>query len=384
MSPTHAATTKQLKNRARSLGFHAVGIAPARPLNTAAAALRERIQRGLLAGYGFAAGCEPLFTEPERVMPGAKSIVAVALSYLRPPQAGRECQGPTARSGGPKGKVSRFAWGRDYHVAVRQRLESLRDWLREETGCESSVLVDTGPLLDRAAAYQAGVGAYGKNCLLVTPQYGSWVALGELITEAELEPGEPSETDRCGSCELCMKVCPSGAIVEPYVIDVNRCVSHLTQMSGYAPRELRKLAGSHVYGCDICQEVCPRNRSVFPTDAEEFCAIHPPGRKPSLPLLLRLSPEEFDRDIVPNTMGWIGRTRLRRNALVALGNSGDPSGLPVLVEALQDPQPLIRGHAAWALGQIGMDRVSRKKLEKAHQAESDAKAKAEMAAALEQ
>ncbi|MDO8585966.1 MAG: tRNA epoxyqueuosine(34) reductase QueG [Armatimonadota bacterium] len=343
--------TQRLKAKARMLGFHAAGVAPARPLERAAAALRDRTERGLPRGYGFAPGRKAKFTDPGRVLAGAKSVVAVALSYFFRATCA-DCEDFTPGSPGPRGRVARFAWGSDYHKALERRLASLAEWLREESGCESVACADTGPLLDRAAARQAGIGWYGKNCALIIPRYGSWVVLGELVTTAELEPDEPRDTDLCGSCGLCMKACPTGAIIEPYVIDANRCVSHLTQMKGSAPPDLREMIGDRVYGCDVCQDVCPQNRNALPTDAEEFAHSRPPGRRPALLPLLAMTGAEFEESITSNTMAWIGRTRLRRNALVAIGNAGDPETIPALVEAQRDPDPVIRAHAAWAMGKV--------------------------------
>lgn len=261
-------------------------------------------------------------------------------------------------------------------------MSSLAEWLTRQIECETQICVDTGPLMDRAAAQQAGIGWYGKNGFLIAGIHGSWVVLGELITTADLDPDQPCNTNRCGSCELCMKACPTGAIIAPGVIDATRCVSHLTQKNGYAPRELRPLIGDRVYGCDVCQDVCPQNDGVAPTNVPEFLRATPPGHRPSLLALHAMTRDQFNNAISSNTMSWIKLTRLRRNAIIALGNSGDTSAIPHLIEALSDSKPIIRGHAAWALGNLGLVGESKRAIESALSSESDPEAKQEMEAAL--
>jgi epoxyqueuosine reductase len=381
MNPSPSTLSQRLKARARALGFHAVGIASARPIDSARGALEERLRLGYLNGYGFSPGCEQEFTSPGLALPGARSVVAVALSYYYRPTC-VDCDDFAPGAAGPRGRVSRFAWGEDYHKALASRLASLAEWLKGQMDCGTRICADTGPILDRAAAQQSGIGWYGKNCALIVPDYGSWVVLGELITTAELAPDPPCEIDGCGSCELCMKACPTGAIIEPGVIDANRCVSHLTQAKGYAPRELRGLIGDSVYGCDVCQSVCPQNRNAVPTNTPELMRATPPGRRPSLLSLLAMTREEFSATVASSTMGWIKLPRLRRNAIVALGNSGDPSVIPNLIEALSDQNTVVRGHAAWALGALGAGRAAVEAIKVALESESEAEAREEMEAAL--
>jgi epoxyqueuosine reductase len=349
--------THRLKAEAHRLGFHAVGVASAQVIK----------ESGLNPGFGRKSSC----AFPEDAM----SVVSVALSYYyRPTDA--------IKVSGPSGRVARFAWGQDYHRVLGVRLQALADWLREESGCDSAICVDTGPLTDRVAAPAAGIGHYGKNCVIIVPGRGSWVCLGELVTSVELEVDSPSDTDHCGSCSLCMDACPTGAITAPHKIDMTRCVSLLTQKSGYAPRELRPAIGDRVFGCDACQDACPQNRSAAQTDVEEFLRFTPPGRSLSLISVLRMTPEEHEAQISGNSMAWIGLTRLRRNAAIALGNSGDPASVPALIEALSDKEPLVRGHAAWALGRIG-DEQGLSAVKKALASETDTDARAEMEAVCE-
>jgi epoxyqueuosine reductase len=211
------------------------------------------------------------------------------------------------------------------------------------------VSVDTGPFFDKALARQAGVGSYGKNTLIYVKGCGSWVVLGEMLTDVSLVPDVPENSDHCGDCEVCIKSCPTGAISAAYKIDVNRCISHLTQLKGYIPYDLRPLIGENVYGCDICQEVCPRNIDAAETDAFEFLRTY---ELQPLSELVNITVEEFRRSIKLTAAGWIKRTRLRRNAAIALGNARDPEAVPALIHALDDPESVIRAHAAWALGRI--------------------------------
>ncbi|MEN6372243.1 MAG: tRNA epoxyqueuosine(34) reductase QueG [Armatimonadota bacterium] len=361
--------TAQLKKKAFELGFSAVGIAPAAALDFAEESLKERVESGRLKDYGFSRKPAERFTHPETLIPEAKSMIVVAWPYLiSEKEEGR----------GPKGRVARFAMGQDYHVVVTERLQELGEWLAGQVpSAKYKICVDTGPMIDRAAARAAGVGSYGKNASIITEKSGSWVVLGEMITDVELEYDDPSPMEECGNCDICVKKCPSGAIICPFVIDQTKCISHLTQMKGIIPRELRPIIGDSIYGCDICQESCPKNIGIDEKTAEEQLI----PRFPALIPLLNISQEEFDQIIGPTAIAWIGRTRFRRNVAVALGNIGDSSAVPALIEALTDPEPVIRAHAAWALGQIsGSDACE--ELKKALESETDERVIEEIESAL--
>lgn len=333
----------KLKKKVMELGFAAVGIAPAEPLDLAERAIRERVESGYLRNYGFARRPAGYFTTPQSALPGARSIVVVALSYLNLEKQ----QDATT----PRGRVAGSACGRDYHTVVEKLLRELGEWLSNEVGGATyRVCVDTGPLIDRAAAREAGIGSYGKNTAIITPEAGSWVVLGELITDLELQPDVPAPLEECGDCSICIRACPSGAITGPFVIDQTKCISHLTQMKGPIPRELRPVIGDRIYGCDVCQEICPKNARVRTGNYPSDIGL---GPRPKLIPLLNIDDREFEELIGPTAIGWIGRSRFRRNVAVALGNIGDPAAVPALGDALMDPDPIIRGHAAWALGMIG-------------------------------
>lgn len=361
----------RLKDRACGIGFDAVGLTSAAPLDLAERALREAVESGRLRDYGFArrpAGC---FTRPDLALPGAKTIVAVAISYL--------AAEPEGRREGVLGRVARFARGRDYHVVLEERLRELGKWLSAEAGGASyRICADTGPMIDRAAAWRAGIGSYGKNTCIITRESGSWVVLGELVTDVELTPDQPKPIEECGDCSICLSACPSKAILRPFVIDRTRCISHLTQMRGFSPLDLRPLIGDRIYGCDTCQEVCPKNDGARPGAFPMDVGL---GGQPDLIPLLNIGVHDFDRLIGPTAMGWIGRRNFRRNVAVALGNIGDPSAVRALGEALDDPEPVIRAHAGWALGQTGGPRA-RRALERVLEREGHDRVSKELRSAL--
>lgn len=309
--------SEDIKSLARVAGFHAVGITRAAPFLEAERALRDSL-------------------------PTAKSVVSVALSYLTH-ESNR-----TYGTYGPRGVMAAFARGLDYHGVVQERLSTLAAGIPGETRS----FCDTGPVSDRSAAISAGIGSRGKNTCVYVGEYGSWVVLGELLTDIELEPDGPSALDICGECDECMRACLTGAIVAPYQLDARICLSRVTQTKGVIPIPLREKLGTRIYGCDTCQSACPLNRCAKPGNVEAFRPSAGLGEAPELLPLLNISPSEFQERIAPTTGGWIGRTRFRRNVAVALGNIRDPDAVPELTNALSDPEPIIRAHAAWSLGRI--------------------------------
>ena len=339
-----------VRSLATELGFDLVGITSAEPFQEAEEITLERVRDGLMHGLPWfhearvKRGCNP-----QEILPGARSIIAVAMSYMAedPPQAND--------SASFKGKVARYAWGQDYHKVMERRLKLLAQRLSErlDQPVQARVYVDTGPMLDRAVAERAGVGWFGKNTNVLTRSHGSWVFLGQIITDLELEPDAPSKKT-CGQCRVCIDECPTGAIIAPYVLDNAKCISYLTiELRGPVPRHLRPLVGDWVFGCDICQDVCPVNRKAQPTREPAF----QPGEHgfPALELLplLKTTEEEFRARFANSPIKRAKRAGLLRNVCVALGNIGDPKAVPALAEALRHDIALVRGHAAWALGAIG-------------------------------
>ncbi len=371
--------TERVKSLAMEVGFHAVGITSAEPFLESESALRERYERGLLEGSGYDPDNIRLYTHPREGLPAARSIISAALSYL----ASDESATRNPQSAVPQGWIARFARGLDYHHALQERLLALAGRIEAEVGhhVEIRSFADTGPLVDRSAAIRAGLGSRGKNTCVYVDEYGSWVVLGELLTDLELEPDQPAPLDMCGECDECMKACPTGAICAPYTVDVRICLSHVTQSKGFVPHWLREKMGTRIYGCDTCQSACPLNRDARPGDIESLRPSAGLGTHPELLPLLNIGPSDFKRIVGPTTAGWIRRTRFRRNVAIALGNIGDPVAVPELIEALADEEPLVRGHAAWALGRIGTPPAIHA-LENALTRETDESVTAEIAQAL--
>jgi len=345
MSPTIKSLSARIKEEAQRLGFALVGISPVK------AAVHEEsfaqwLRKGLGGELGYLQRTEELRRDPGKLVPWALSVVSVGMNYYAPMPR-------PERQDGSKGWISRYAWGDDYHDVVKKKLESLLEKLREihPGAVEGRVFVDSGPVLERDIAGVAGIGWIGKNTHLISPRRGSWFFLGELFLSVEMAYDRPIK-DRCGKCDLCLKACPTGAFVGPYVLDARRCISYLTiELKGAIPRHLRPLMGNHIFGCDICQEVCPYNVKAKPTGEEAFypreglCA-------PELIELLSLSDEEFRRRFRGSPILRAKRRGFLRNVAVALGNLKSREAVPALIQALQDDDPLVRCHVAWALGEI--------------------------------
>jgi epoxyqueuosine reductase len=364
-----------VKEYAVELGFDLVRVTSAEEFVQDRAVALERTRAGLMDGL-------PWYTEkrvyrgtrPQELLPGARSIICLGLNYYQPESAADQASQPM-------GKVARYAQGRDYHKVMKQRMRAYVEGLSRRIGAGIAArwYVDDGPMLDRAAASRSGLGWFGKNTNILTPSLGSWVFLGQVITDLEIEPDPPLQKT-CGNCVQCIDACPTGAIIAPYVIDNRRCISYLTiENRGPIPRELRPQMLDWVFGCDICQEVCPVNRKATPTAELDF-------QKKGLGLLdliglLGLSEEEFRQRFQGTPIMRAKRAGLKRNACVALGNLKDPSAVPALCRALMEEEPLVRGHAAWALGQIGGDQAC-VALEQAAWQEQDPEARSEIADAL--
>ena len=339
--------TEEIRRCAAELGFRPVGIAPAHPFTETRAAARARLKAGHLDGMAwYSSSRVERGTRPDWLLSNARSIISLALPYYV-----GEHQTDASRFRGPSGIVSRYAWGRDYHNVLRKKLKKLVSFL-ESKHASARFFADTGPILDRAAAFRAGVGWYGKSTMILTEGQGTWVFLAEVITDLQLEYTKPLKKN-CGSCTRCIDACPTGAIVAPYQVDSRRCISYLTiENRGGIPRELRSLMGTRVFGCDICQDVCPVNR--YPTADADDDFLPRPGVGPSMPLLplLEITEEEFKNRFQGTPLMRTKRLGLRRNAIVALGNAGDPVAIPALRRILiDDSEPtMLREHAAWALG----------------------------------
>ena len=350
--------TDHIKMYARSIGFDAVGVTSAEPFSADGDVTRERIAAGHYSGLAWFTPERARFSiDPHNLLPTAKSIISLAMSYR--PRPDRQPRGSSNHASSPRGRVSAYAWGLDYHRVLKDRMDLVVRYIGEMSEERQPVrtLVDTARILDRAAARRAGVGWVGKHTNVITKEAGSWVFLGEILTELELQPDRPLKTN-CGTCELCLRVCPTGAIVAPYTIDNNRCISYLTiEHRGVIPRDLRPLMGDWVFGCDACKEVCPPNLRAGASADPAFRPIEDKELEatghPELIPLLEITQVEFTRRFSRTPVKRAHREGLQRNAAVALGNSGDRSAVPALAKALREATPIVRGHAAWALGRLG-------------------------------
>ncbi len=379
--------------QAQACGFDLVGVTGWEDFSDDREAALERIRDGQMDGLPWYTESRVMRgTSPSELLPGARSVICLGLSYW----GSEESEPPSTSSGrrdgrgglrgldshlrgndgneGAAGRVARYAWVRDYHRVIKRRMREFVRSVERELGAEIAArwYVDDGPMLDRAAANRAGLGWFGKNTNILTPKFGSWVFLGQVITDLELESDEPLKKS-CGSCVRCIDDCPTGALVAPYVLDNARCISYLTiENRGPIPRELRPMMGDWVFGCDICQDVCPVNRKA--REASQPIPLATSGRHSgrvstgtqsdelaSLDLvdLLGMSDADFLARFAGTSIMRAKRQGIQRNACVALGNLGDPAAVPALSDALCDGEPLVRGHAAWALGRIGGEAASR-------------------------
>lgn len=333
---------EKLREKAWELGFDACRFTSAEPPGTAKN-LEHWLAEGQHGEMAWLARNAEKRTDPQRVLPGAKSIVCLAVAYHDPTP-------PSAQPG--QGIVAAYAAYQDYHDVLRPRLEALTAELNAHgSGTRSLSYVDTGPILERDIAQRAGVGFVGKHTNLISRELGNWFFLAEILTTLELEPDAP-ERNRCGTCTRCLQACPTNAITAPFQLDARRCISYLTiELKGAIPEALRPLIGTRIYGCDDCLAACPWNRF-----ARAGAMMKPFARAdlrvPQLLELLALDEAGFKRRFAGTPMLRTKRRGILRNVCVALGNLGDPAALPALDRAALDPEPLIAEHACWARDQI--------------------------------
>ena len=382
-----------LRAHASTLGFSLTGIAPAEPSRHSAfyATWLESRAHGEMA-YLSRPDAVARRRDPSLTLASVRSVIVVAHEYF-------SADAPGVPDDPSLGVIARYARGRDYHKVVKRKLLELLSWVSEQRGgaVQGRAYVDTGPVLERELAARAGLGWFGKNTMLLNPRRGSWFFLGCLLLDLDLEPDEPFIEDHCGTCTRCLDACPTGALQGrdehgAPVIDARRCISYLTiEQRGPIPRELRPLLGNRIYGCDICQEVCPFNRKFAEPAAEPAYAargpgerprgveaaraasrsdaersvgepIHPGTRAPRLLELMVMDENAWDAFSRGSAIRRAGRAGFLRNVAVAIGNWGDPEAAAVLESGLQDSEPLVRGHAAWALGRLGATEPLRDRL----------------------
>ncbi len=343
----------QLISFARQIGFDSCRIATC-DMPTHASEFREWLREGAHGEMNYMQRGEEKRCDPQKVLSGAKSIVVLALNYFQGEGNRRSPASAKLRRGrqtAATGTIARYAWGDDYHDVIEAKLDKIDQFLRGFGG-QQKCYVDTGPILERDHAAQAGIGWHGKNTMLIDERLGTWFFLAEILTTLELLADQPVE-DRCGTCERCIKACPTGAITAPHRLDARRCISYLTiELKGSIPLELRPLIGDRIFGCDDCLDVCPWNRFAQVSHETAFSARESTTGM-SLREYLRLSDVEFRQLFRNSPIKRIKHRGFLRNVCVALGNAGDVSDLPALKRAAADPEPLIAEHAAWAIEQIG-------------------------------
>ena len=366
----------KIKDEAQRQGFDLVGIsAAAAPVHEDSFA--DWLRQGFAGEMGYMERTRDLRQRPKELVPWAVSVVSLGMNYhTQQPNDPGETR--------PRGCIARYARGDDYHDVMKRRLETLHEKIRAfcDFPIEGRAFVDSGPVLERDFAGVAGLGWIGKNTNLISPKKGSWFFLGELFLSIPLVYDKPVR-DRCGGCDLCLKACPTQAFVGPYILDARRCISYLTiELKGWIPRHLRPLIGRHIFGCDICQDVCPYNTKARSTTEPAF-APREGLDAPDLISLLSLSEEEFRRRFRGSPIQRAKRRGFLRNVAVALGNSGSREAVPALESALRDPEPLVRGHAAWALGKIGRSQAAAALRERLA-IEDDEQVRGEISQALEE
>jgi epoxyqueuosine reductase len=339
----------RLKQRAFELGFELAGIAAATAADSFER-LRDWLERDYAGEMAYMHRHAEARRHPDSILRDVRTVVMLGMNYLV--RAVREEDRPAARPA-MHGRVARYAWGEDYHAVLGRRLNELLRWLQEEVpGVKGRGVVDTAPLLERDFARRAGLGWFGKNTMLLNKRLGSYFFLGALLLDLELSPDAVHETNHCGTCTACLDACPTEAFVEPGMLDARLCISYLTiELKGPVPANLPGRMGDWVFGCDVCQEVCPWNRKV-PITSEPAFQSRPDLEPIDLLELLAMTPEEFRRRFRGTALMRAKRRGLLRNAAIALGNGGDPAALPALHAALADPEPLVRGAAQWAIHRI--------------------------------
>lgn len=366
---------QKLIDRAKEIGIDKIGFASADPFTELKARLIEHREKGYESGFE-----EPDIEKrvrPDLSLPEAKTIIAIALAY-----PSKLTNPPRSEPGAYRGIFCRASWGEDYHHVLRDKLNQLEAYLHELVpDARTQSMVDTGALSDRAVAERAGIGWSGKNTSIITEEFGSWVYLGEMITDVYI-PADQPVTDGCGDCNLCIESCPTGALVQPGQLNSQSCIAYLTQTKGFLPEEYRSKIGNRLYGCDTCQTVCPKNRKIHFDHHEEF-RPDPEKVKPLLKPLLSMSNREFKEKFGSMAGSWRGKKPIQRNAILALAHFKDKTAIPDLIELLhKDPRPVIRGTAAWALGKIGGEEANQALLS-AQQKEEDEEVKKEIIKGLE-
>lgn len=367
---------KDLIDYCKTIGIDKIGFTTASTFDE----LKNRLIRQRELGFqsGFEEQDIEKRTNPRLLMDGAEAIISIAVAY-----PAKMKERVTGKAGERRGIFSRASWGLDYHIVLRERLNKLEAFILQRVpGAQCKSMVDTGELSDRAVAERAGIGWSGKNCSIITPEFGSYVYLGEMITNIPFEPDTPME-DRCGSCTKCLDACPTGALVQGGQINAQHCISFLTQTKNMIPEEFRHVIGNRIYGCDSCQTACPENKGIDFHLHNEI-ETEPEIAKPLLKPILQLSNRKFKEKFGHVSGAWRGKNPIQRNAIIALAHFKDDTALEELTDLLMnDPRPMIRGTAAWAINIIAGTNA-KETLQKAMEKEKDITVTNELEKALKQ
>jgi epoxyqueuosine reductase len=338
--------TRRIKEKASELGFELVGIAPAQPVPELQFYI-DWLEAGYAGKMEYLKNNLEKRTDPVQIIPEARSIIVCAMIYHSDQPLSIDC------TDNSRGWISRYSWGDDYHDVLKKKLFELFDFVKHVSDDDiiGKVYVDTGPILDRVYARYAGIGWFGKNTCIINQQHGSWFFLGEIITDLELEYDNPAP-DRCGSCERCIDACPTDAILKPYVLDATRCISYLTiELKDEIPSNYRDQMGNHIFGCDICQDVCPWNRKAEITQKNEF-----QPRKglvnPELDFIADMSLEDFRETFRNSPVKRAKHRGILRNTAVAMGNSGHCEYIPILKKLESSSDASVANHARWAIDKL--------------------------------
>ncbi len=353
--------TEQIKDYAQQLGFELVGITPAKKTQ-AIKPYKQWLDNGYAGEMNYLKEHLPLKGDARSLLPEAKSLISLGINYhtIDPPkELGRD---PS------RGQISRYAWGEDYHIIVRSKLRKLVESIESaaKKKLKHKICVDTAPIIERDFAESSGIGWVGKNTNLINWESGSWYFLAEILINVELDYNWLPSRGSCGTCTRCIEACPTDAILEPNVLDSRLCISYLTiELKDSIPKELRPKLGNLIFGCDICQEVCPWNSKAISTGESAFYPREE-NLNPTLLSLINMTQQEFSKRFKNSTIKRTKRRGFLRNIAVALGNWGGQGAIPALKKACRDPEPLVRGHAAWALGKIGGHAAKKELLAQLH------------------
>lgn len=328
-----------IKDASKEIGIDIIGFTDSNPLD-----IREILlnKRKLEKTTEFEEEDIEKRINPKLTMENCKSIIVLGVSYntgFKPKKIHRL-----------NGTISMTSWGRDYHKVLREKIDALIGKIKEKQDFEYKAFVDTGPLVDRELARKAGVGFLGKNCSIINEQFGSFIFLGYILSDIELNPNT-TVLDNCGDCDACLRACPTGALESAYNLNPKKCISYLTQTKEVIPEELRKKMGNRIYGCDTCQKVCPKNKQVKLSTIKDFIPIDTQGSI-DLENLLFISNKNFKREFASMAGSWRGRNILKRNAIIAIGNMKDRANIPLLEEVRKDANPMFKEYINWAIENI--------------------------------